>query len=179
MHTGLFNSFFVGGFECSTHRLRSGKRLDVVHSTRHDELASSDYRLLQQHGIRTARDGLRWHLIEQSPGTYDFSSATGMLRAGRDTGMQIIWDLWHYGWPDDIDIFSAAFVDRFTSFAREAAARISEYQRGAVDFAGQRDFILFVGGGRGRDFQSVCQTPRRRNEAPAGSRQHRGGGCDP
>ena len=127
MHTGLFNSFFLGGFECSTHRLRSGKRLDVVHSTRHDELASSDYRLLQQHGIRTARDGLRWHLIEQSPGTYDFSSATGMLRAGRDTGMQIIWDLWHYGWPDDIDIFSAAFVDRFTSFAREAAARISEY----------------------------------------------------
>ena len=75
----------------------------------------------------TARDGLRWHLIEQSPGQYDFSSATGMLRAGRDTGMQVIWDLWHYGWPDDIDIFSAAFVDRFTAFAREAAARISEY----------------------------------------------------
>jgi beta-glucosidase/6-phospho-beta-glucosidase/beta-galactosidase len=127
MHTRLFKSFFLGGFECSTHRLRSGKRLDVTRSTRHDELAASDYRLLQQFGIRTARDGFRWHLIEHSPGIYDFSSATGMLRAGRDTGMQIIWDLWHYGWPDDIDIFSAAFVDRFAAFAREAAARISEY----------------------------------------------------
>src|SRR3954462_5830615 len=127
MHTGLFKSFFLGGFECSTHRLRTGRRLDVVHSTRHDELATSDYRLLQQYGIRTARDGLRWHLIEQSPGTYDFSSATGMLRAARDSGMQVIWDLWHYGWPDDIDIFSAAFVTRFAAFAQEAAKRISDY----------------------------------------------------
>ena len=127
MHTGLFKSFFLGGFECSTHRLRTGKRLDVVRSTRHDELAGRDYRLLQQYGIRTARDGFRWHLIEQSPGRYDFSSVTGMLRASRDTGMQVIWDLWHYGWPDDIDIFSASFIDRFTAFAREAAARISEY----------------------------------------------------
>jgi beta-glucosidase/6-phospho-beta-glucosidase/beta-galactosidase len=39
----------------------------------------------------------------------------------------VIWDLWHYGWPDDIDIFSSAFVDRFTAFAAEAAKHISEY----------------------------------------------------
>jgi beta-glucosidase/6-phospho-beta-glucosidase/beta-galactosidase len=126
LNTGLFRSFFLGGFECSTHRLRSGKRLDLVRSTRHDEFAASDYRLLQRHGIQTARDALRWHVIERSPGVFDFSSADGMLRAARDTGMQVIWDLWHYGWPDDIDIFSAAFVDRFTAFAAEAAKRISE-----------------------------------------------------
>src|SRR4051812_15506496 len=106
----LFGSFFLGGFECSTHRLRSGRRLDMVASTRHEELAADDYRLLQRHGINTARDGLRWHLIEASPGRYDFSSALGMLRAARETGMPVIWDLWHYGWPDDLDIFSAAFV---------------------------------------------------------------------
>jgi len=127
MSTRPFASFILGGFECSTHRLRSGKRLDLIRSTRHDELAASDYRLLQRHGIRTARDGLRWHLIEREAGVYDFSSATGMLQAARDTGMQVIWDLWHYGWPDDIDIFSQAFVDRFTAFAREAAAQISAF----------------------------------------------------
>ncbi len=27
--------------------------------------------------------------------------------------MQVIWDLFHYGWPDDIDIFSPEFVSRF------------------------------------------------------------------
>ena len=127
MNTDLFKSFIMGGFECSTHRLPSGKRLDLIRSTRHDELAASDYRLLQRHGILTARDGLRWHLIERSPGVFDFSSSIGMLAAARDTRMQVIWDLWHYGWPDDLDIFSAAFVERFTAFAREAAKHISDY----------------------------------------------------
>jgi hypothetical protein len=59
MNSGLFKSFIHGGFECSTHRLPTGRRLDLLRSTRHDELAASDYRLLQRHGIRTARDGVR------------------------------------------------------------------------------------------------------------------------
>src|SRR6476660_1507142 len=80
----LFNSFFLGGFECSTHRLPTGRRLDLIHSTRHDELAASDYRLLQQYGILTARDGLRWHLIERAPHKYDFSSVIAMLNAARE-----------------------------------------------------------------------------------------------
>ena len=127
MNSGLFKSFIHGGFECSTHRLPTGRRLDLLRSTRHDELAASDYRLLQRHGIRTARDGVRWHVIEATPGRYDFSSATRMFAAARDTGMQVIWDFWHYGWPDDLDIFSAAFITRFTRFAREAAAHLSDY----------------------------------------------------
>ena len=32
--------------------------------------------------------------------------------------MQVIWDLFHYGWPDDIDIFSPEFVSRFASMVR-------------------------------------------------------------
>ncbi len=124
--TPLFRSFFMGGFECSTHRLASGKRLDLVRTTRHDEFALSDYRLLQEVGIRTAREGLRWHLIEAAPRRFDFSSALPMVQAARATGTQVIWDLWHYGWPDDIDIFSAAFIRRFTAYARAAATLLSE-----------------------------------------------------
>jgi hypothetical protein len=123
----VFRSFFLGGFECSTHRLRSGKRLDLIQSTRHDELASSDYRLLQRHGMFTARDGFRWPLIETTAGRYDFSSAVQMLQAARDADSQVVWDLWHYGWPDDLDIFSAAFVTRFAAFAAEAVRRISDF----------------------------------------------------
>jgi beta-glucosidase/6-phospho-beta-glucosidase/beta-galactosidase len=127
MNTGLFQSFFLGGFECSTHRLRSGRRLDLIDATRHDRFADSDYKLLRRHGIDTARDGLRWMLIESRAGCFDFSSAAGMLKAARDTGTEVIWDLWHYGWPDDIDIFSSAFIDRFAAFATEAVKRISDY----------------------------------------------------
>ncbi len=143
----------MGGFECSTHRLASGKRLDLVHATRHDEFASSDYRLLQQLGIRTVREGLRWHLIESTPRRFDFSSALSMTQAANTTGTQVIWDLWHYGWPDDIDIFSVGFIRRFTSFARAAATLLSE-QLDGVPFISPINEISFFSwaGGDGAAF---------------------------
>lgn len=126
MTSGTFKSFFLGGFECSTHRLRSARRLDLVRATRHDEFAAQDYRLLQKHGIYTVREGLRWHLIEAQPGRFDFSSAEPIIRAARETGTEVIWDLWHYGWPDDIDIFSAEIIRRFRNFARATTELLSE-----------------------------------------------------
>jgi beta-glucosidase/6-phospho-beta-glucosidase/beta-galactosidase len=119
MTTTTFPSFFMGGFECSTHRLRSGRRLDVLGATGHDRFARQDYQRLADIGMYTARDGLRWHLIETSPGVYDFSSVIPMLEAAREAGVRVIWDILHYGWPDDLDIFSEAFVHRFAKFARE------------------------------------------------------------
>ena len=116
-----FRSFFLGGFECSTHRLRNGKRLDLLEATRHAEFVQADYRRLQEQGIYSARSGIRWHLIETAPYRYDFSSALPMVRAARDTGMQVIWDLCHYGWPDGLDIFRPEFVDRFAAMAQAFA----------------------------------------------------------
>lgn len=114
----LFSSFFMGGFECASHRLVSGQRLDLTVATKHDLYAVQDYRRLHQHQISVARDGIRWHLIEPSPYRYDFSSVLPMLRAARETRTQIIWDLCHYGWPSDIDIFSAEFIRRFSSMVK-------------------------------------------------------------
>jgi beta-glucosidase/6-phospho-beta-glucosidase/beta-galactosidase len=117
----LFKSFFLGGFECSTHRLASGKRLDEIAFTQHDRFAREDYQRLHEQGMRTAREGLRWHLIEANAGRYDFSSLLPMLRTAQATGTQIIWDLFHYGWPDWLDIFSPKFIDAFTQFTGEFA----------------------------------------------------------
>jgi len=86
----------------------------------HDVCAAADYRLLREIGIATARDGLSWRLIDNG-GRYDWSSWIPMLEAAREAGVQAIWDLCHYGWPADLDIFSAEFVNRFARFAREAA----------------------------------------------------------
>ena len=96
----------MGGFECSTHRNRQKGRVDVIAETRHDEFAEKDYERLLSVGMRTARDGVRWHLIEKTPYRYDFSSLEKQAAAARKTGIQIIWDLFHYGFPDDLDIFS-------------------------------------------------------------------------
>lgn len=126
MDRQLFPSFFLGGFECSTHRLRNGRRLDLIASTAHDRFVEEDYLRMQAVGIKTCRDGFRWHLVEQRPYEYDFSSALPMVRAAQRTGMTVVWDLFHYGWPDDLDILSPAFVDRFASFSHAMARLLRE-----------------------------------------------------
>ena len=118
-------SFFLGGFESATHRRADRRQLDLIEGTRHDLYAAEDFRLLQQVGIYTVRDGLRWHLIEQQPGVYDWSSFRPMLQASIDTGTEVIWDLCHWGLPADLDIFSPAFIDRFAAFARAAVLLIN------------------------------------------------------
>ncbi len=117
---GIFPSFFLGGFESSTHLTRV-RRNDVTQSSRHDRFAGLDYRRLVAAGLLAARDGLRWHRIEATPGVFRFAGDLPMIRAAREAGVQVIWDLWHYGWPEELDVFSAAFVDRFARFAKEAA----------------------------------------------------------
>lgn len=113
-----FNSFLMGGFECSTHRNHTGKRIDVIAATDHDRFAKSDYENLRGLNIKTARDGARWHLIEKSPYRYDWSSVLGQIVAAEETKIQIIWDLFHYGYPDDLDLFSEEFIDRFAAFSK-------------------------------------------------------------
>jgi hypothetical protein len=115
-----FASFFQAGFECSSHRRRDGVRLDLIRATSHDRHVASDYRQCAELGLRTLRDGLRWHLIEQVPGKYDWSSWLPALEAAEQLGLQIIWDLFHYGSPDCIDQASPDFAKRFTDFAMAA-----------------------------------------------------------
>jgi polysaccharide biosynthesis protein PelF len=155
----IFQSFWMGGFECSTHRLPrrkalgrfAGQRLDLIASTRHDEFALQDYARLQDAGIRTARDGVRWHLIEKTPFRYDFSSLVPMLQAARRTQTEIIWDLHHYGWPDGLNIWGAAFVDRFERFARATARVILEETGGPIYVTpvNEMSFVSWGGGDAG------------------------------
>jgi beta-glucosidase/6-phospho-beta-glucosidase/beta-galactosidase len=115
-----FASFFQAGFECSSHRRRDGVRLDLIRATGHDKHVLGDYRQCRQLGFRTLRDGLRWHLIEKAPGKYDWSSWLPALEAAEATGMQVIWDLFHYGSPDHVDQGGKDFPERFTDFALAA-----------------------------------------------------------
>lgn len=144
----LFDSFFQGGFECSTHRRGDGRRLDMLAAIGHDRHVVADYRTLGRHGIRTVRDGLRWHLIETSPGRYDWSSFLPMLRAARDTGAQVIWDVLHYGWPDDLDVWRPAFVERLARFAA-AAATLVRNETDAVPVYAPVNEISFLAWGGG------------------------------
>jgi glycosyltransferase involved in cell wall biosynthesis len=166
----LFDSFIQGGFECSTHKRRDGQRLDLVVATGHDIEPGADFRQLRQHGIVTVRDGLRWHMIEGNARRFDWSSFLPILHAARDAGTQVIWDLMHYGWPDDLDIWSPSFATRFARFAANAA-RVVRNETDTAPFycpINEISFHAWAGGdgnylnpyARGRGFELKVQLAR-------------------
>jgi hypothetical protein len=144
----LFNSFLMGGFESACHVNGQGRRLDMIGQTQHDSQAEQDYALLKSQGILTVRDGVRWPLIEKGPGIYDFSSLEPMAAAAQRQGMQVIWTLCHYGWPDDLDVFSPEFVTRFAAFSKAVATFLSTYTDGAPFFTpvNEMSYFCWVGG---------------------------------
>lgn len=164
---GIFASFLQAGFECSTHRLKNGRRLDLVASTAHDRFAREDYRALHTFGIRTVREGLRWHLIESVPGRYDFSTFQTILDAAQQTGTELITDLFHFGWPDHIDIFRPEFVSSFAEFSH-AFARMLRRQGVAAPFIAPMNEMSFVAWGGG-DVEYI--NPFQRGRGPELKRQ--------
>lgn len=121
----LFDSFFLAGFESACHINKAGLRLDMRLLTQHDSQVFADYELVRSFNIRTIRDGIGWPLIERA-GKFDFSSFAPMLEAANRYEMQVLWNVLHYGCPDDVDIFSPAFVDRFARYCAAVAHFVNE-----------------------------------------------------
>ncbi|WP_394270278.1 glycosyltransferase [Qipengyuania sp.] len=145
---GLFASPVLGGFECSSHRrAHDRERRDMIALSQHDRRAGEHYRLAASLGMSAVRDGLRWHLIEQQAGVYDWSSAEQQLAAARECGMTVIWDIMHYGYPDWLDLWDADFAPRFTAFALAAADRISRDTRGPMHLCPINEISFFAWGG--------------------------------
>ncbi|HET9948496.1 MAG TPA: hypothetical protein VFQ22_06220, partial [Longimicrobiales bacterium] len=147
----VLDDFVFGGFECSTHRLRSGRRLDMLAATRHDVLAHLDYRRLRDLGIQTARDGVRWTAVERVRGRFDFSSARTMVIAAREERVRVVWDLMHFGWPDHVDPMAADFPERFAAYAEKFAELLGEEgdERPAICPINEISFLAFAGGEAG------------------------------
>ncbi len=122
----LFDSFFLAGFESACHINKAGVRLDMLALTQHDIQVSRDYGLLHSLNIRAVRDGTCWPLIERA-GKFDFTSLVPMLEAADRHDMQVLWNVLHYGCPDDVDIVSPAFIDRFARYCRALARFIQDH----------------------------------------------------
>jgi hypothetical protein len=143
-HPSLFRSFWMAGYESATHINGKGERLDMLAATHHDVLVDEDYKRLREVNMQTARDTVRWHLIEGRPGVYDFSSLDAQLAAARRTAVQVIWDLCHYGWPDGLDIFSPEFVTRFAAFCGATARHIAERLEGMPFYTPINELSFFA-----------------------------------
>jgi len=113
-----FRSFWWGGYECTDQLNAFGHRVDFLPLTGHLQLVDQDYAALDQFQVRTVREGIRWAQIEKTPYRYDFSTVKQMLDAGRRHGIQQVWDLCHFGYPDDLTPLHPLFARRFAALCR-------------------------------------------------------------
>ncbi|WP_229213758.1 amine oxidase [Dyadobacter psychrotolerans] len=110
-----FKSFWMGGFECADQLNFYGDRVDFLNITAHLDFLRQDYELLKLFDIKTVREGIRWSKVEVRPYEYDFGSVKTMMMAGRDSGIQQLWDICHFGYPDDLSPLHPHFTKRFTA----------------------------------------------------------------
>ena len=117
-----FRSFWWGGYECTDQLNTFGHRVDFLPLTGHLPLINEDYAALAPFQVRTVREGIRWAHIEKTPYQYDFSTVQAMLDAGQRHGIQQVWDLCHFGYPDDLTPLHPLFAQRFVALCRAFVA---------------------------------------------------------
>ena len=122
----LFNSFWMAGFEAYDHINRHGQALTLNTLTQHGAQAAADYARLAPLQIHTVRESVGWRLSE-CDGRFDFSHLAPRARAAAANGVQVIWTLMHYGWPQELNILSEDFVRHFSRYAGAAARYLSRY----------------------------------------------------
>ncbi|MEA3052790.1 MAG: hypothetical protein QOG72_1693 [Sphingomonadales bacterium] len=141
----IFPTFFLSGFECSTFVWKDQGRRDLCEETQHRSHADEDYRMLRSLGIAVAREGIPWPLVDKGRGEYDFSYIDPFLEAQRRHNIQPIWDLCHYGYPEDADPFGEGFAPRFAAYASAAAAYVTERAHHGPPFFTPMNEITFFG----------------------------------
>ena len=129
----MFDSFYFAGFEGTTGFNKHGEWIDQVAATQHDRFVDDDYRMLRRLGIYAARDAVRWPLIDIK-GRYDFSIIDPLVEAARNHRIEIIYDLFHFGYPLDADPFSDNFAERFAEYCYAAARYIVPRTEGTCYF---------------------------------------------
>ncbi len=109
----------MAGYECTDKLNAWGNRVDFLEVTGHLEHIDADYQDIQQFNIRTVREGIRWSRVEKKPYEYDWQPVAGMIRRGQAGGVQQVWDLCHFGFPDDLSPLHPLFARRFAALCRE------------------------------------------------------------
>ncbi len=144
---GIFPTFFLSGFECSTFSWKDQGRRDVAGETKHQKHLQEDYALLRSLGIAVAREGIPWPFVDHA-GSYDFGGLDPVIEAMNSCRILPIWDLCHYGYPEDTDPFADDFAERFARYCRAAAEYVIPRTQGPHFFTpiNEITFFSFMGG---------------------------------
>lgn len=125
----MFRSFYLAGFECATGRNMHREWIDQIAATGHDLHVDADYERLEKVGIRAVREAIRWPLVDHG-GRHDFSCVEPFITAALRHDFDVIWDLFHYGYPEDLNPFEDVFVERFADYCAAAARYVARFSEG-------------------------------------------------
>ncbi|MFN7930747.1 MAG: glycoside hydrolase [Blastocatellia bacterium] len=147
----MFRSFLQAGFEGTTGYNRHGEWIDQIVATEHDLHVSEDYARLRELGVLTIREAVRWPLVQRAPRRYDFSSLDPFLAASSKHGLEIIYDLFHFGYPSHLDIFAADFPQHFADYCYAVGSYLREQMPDARYFTpvNEPSFFAWAGGEMG------------------------------
>lgn len=130
----MFRSFFFAGFECATGYNVHKRWIDKIAATEHDKCVFEDYARLKECDLHAAREAVRWPLVNPKAGKYDFSTLQPVLKAAEEHRVELIFDLFHYGYPSDVDLFSDEFPKRFADYCFETAKFVGKRYSGPLYF---------------------------------------------
>src|SRR5262249_1804474 len=126
---GIFPTFFLTGFECSTFVWKDQRRKDYVTLTAHDRHLEADYERVLDLGIGVVREAIRWPVVDRAGGRYDWTTVDPLLKVMEECRITPIWDLCHYGFPDGCDPLSEECLPRFVDYCRAVAEYVGPRTR--------------------------------------------------
>jgi hypothetical protein len=131
-------------------RRKAGKlyRQDEVRLIRHDELLEVDYQLMVDIGCVGIRDAARWYITHPAQDTFEWSWLDRVIAAAQQFNLTLYLDLWHYGYPDWLDIMSADAPRHFANFAAQIATRYPTITHYCV--SNEPSLLVDYGGRKGR-----------------------------
>ena len=138
----LENSDFV------RRKKKSLYRQDEVNLIRHDEFLDIDYQLMVSAGCVGIRDAARWYISNPAPGVYDWTWLDQVVTAAERHQLKLYLDLWHYGYPDWMDILSPEAPLQFADFASQIARRYPSLEYYCV--CNEPSLLVELGGRKGK-----------------------------
>lgn len=145
----LENSDFV------RHKEHALYRQDEVRLIRHDEFLETDYELLVNAGCVGVRDAAWWYVSHPAPGTFDWTWLDRVVTAAEKYKLKLYLDLWHYGYPDWLDILSPDAPMHFADFARSIAQRYPSLEYWCV--CNEPSLLVEMGGRQGQWSPFLCE----------------------
>jgi hypothetical protein len=138
----LENSDFV--------RHRRGKlyRQDEVKLIRHDKFLEIDYQLMVSAGCVGIRDAARWYLSHPAPGVFNWNWMDRVVCMAEKYNLKLYIDLWHYGYPDWLDILAPDAPLHFAEFARQIAQRYPSIEHYCI--CNEPSLFVELGGRQGQ-----------------------------